>query len=319
MQAVNGTDGMDMRATGLVGINDRLIRRPAARAERLPVLIILHQEGSTPGRVGRLLAERGHPLDIRRPRFGDPLPETLALHAGVVIFGGPMSANDPDDWLKTETDFIGVALKENKPFLGLCLGAQMLARHLGGKVSTHQGGLMEIGYYPIRPTSEGHAFADNLGAPWPTHVYHWHREGFDAPRGAVALAEGDDFPVQAIQVGDSAFGFQFHPEVTHAMVYRWTTLAAARLNAPGAQAAHLHHRGRFMYDPAVRLWLGMFLDHWLESGAPAGLAADSALTAHPPAATPLAPPHHGDQVLEETVGAAHMAPPATPRPLRRSG
>src|SRR6266568_2572932 len=93
---------------------------------RKPVLIVLHQEHSTPGRIGRLLREFGAPLDIRRPRFGDELPKTLANHSGAVIFGGPMSANDEEDWIKREIDWIGVPLRENKPFLGICLGAQLL-------------------------------------------------------------------------------------------------------------------------------------------------------------------------------------------------
>jgi GMP synthase (glutamine-hydrolysing) len=71
-----------------------------------PVLIILHQETSTPGRVGNTLRALGYPLDVRRPRFGDPLPETLDQHAGAVIFGGPMSANDPDDYISREIDWI---------------------------------------------------------------------------------------------------------------------------------------------------------------------------------------------------------------------
>jgi GMP synthase (glutamine-hydrolysing) len=65
-------------------------------AAQKPVLIVLHQETSTPGRVGHYLQARGIPMDIRRPRLGDPLPQTLAGHSGAVIFGGPMSANDPD-------------------------------------------------------------------------------------------------------------------------------------------------------------------------------------------------------------------------------
>src|ERR1700726_2535544 len=78
---------------------------PASAAKDLrPVLIVLHQETSTPGRVGNALRLLGHPLDIRRPRFGDPLPETLDGHAGAVIFGGPMSANDPDDYVRREID-----------------------------------------------------------------------------------------------------------------------------------------------------------------------------------------------------------------------
>ena len=89
----------------------------------LPVLIVLHQETSTPGRVGNALRALGHKLDIRRPRFGDPLPETLDRHAGAVIFGGPMSANDPDDFVLREIDWIAVPLREQRPFLGICLGA----------------------------------------------------------------------------------------------------------------------------------------------------------------------------------------------------
>lgn len=233
------------------------------RRSRAPVLIVLHQEHSTPGRVGRLLVERGYPLDIRRPRFGDPLPDTLAEHTGAVIFGGPMSANDPDDFVKTEIDWIRVPLAEKKPFLGLCLGAQMLAKHLGAGVWQHPDGRAEIGYYPLLPTPAGQAFGEDLGAPWPTHVYHWHREGFDCPSGAETLASGDDFPTQAIRVGEAAFGLQFHPEVTHAMICRWTVVAAERLSTPGAQDRIRQINGRLQYDPHVRLWLDAFLDHWL--------------------------------------------------------
>src|SRR5438045_7413017 len=88
-----------------------------------PVLMVLHQETSTPGRVGNALRALGYSLDIRRPRFGDSLPETLDRHAGAVIFGGPMSANDSDDYVRREIDWIEVPLREQRPFLGICLGA----------------------------------------------------------------------------------------------------------------------------------------------------------------------------------------------------
>jgi GMP synthase (glutamine-hydrolysing) len=96
-----------------------------------PILIILHQEHSTPGRVGYSLRQLGYSLDVRRPRFGDPLPVTLRDHAAAIIFGGPMSANDEDDFIRREIDWIAVPLKEDKPFLGICLGAQMCARARG--------------------------------------------------------------------------------------------------------------------------------------------------------------------------------------------
>src|SRR5579863_9645731 len=105
----------------------------AAISPCLPVLVILHQETSTPGRIGNALRALGYPLDIRRPRFGDALPTTLEQHAGAVIFGGPMSANDTDEFIRREIDWIAVPLLERRPFLGICLGAQMLARQLGAR------------------------------------------------------------------------------------------------------------------------------------------------------------------------------------------
>ncbi len=239
----------------------------AGALPRKPVLIVLHQEHSTPGRVGRFLLERGHGLDIRRPRYGDPLPETMADHAGAVIFGGPMSANDPDEFVKRETEWIGTALREEAPYLGICLGAQMLARHLGARVYAHADGKAEIGYYPLLPTEHGHDAAGRIGWHWPSQVYHWHREGFDCPQGARCLATGDDFPVQAIQAGPAAFGIQFHPEVTPAMMHRWTTRAHERLTLPGAQPREAHFEGWMQHDASVASWLGAFLDHWLALGA----------------------------------------------------
>jgi GMP synthase-like glutamine amidotransferase len=93
----------------------------------------------------------GHKLDIRRPRFGDTLPDTLDDHAGAVIFGGPMSANDPDDFVRREIDWIAVPLREQRPLLGICLGAQMLAMQLGAKVAPHPEGRAQIGYTRSAP------------------------------------------------------------------------------------------------------------------------------------------------------------------------
>ena len=238
--------------------------KPANR-EKLPVLIILHQEHSTPGRVGRLLRERGHALDIRRPRFGDALPDTMAEHAGAVIFGGPMSANDEDDFIKREIDWIEVPLKEERPYLGLCLGAQMMAKLLGARVYAHPDGRAEIGYFPLLPTPDGIAVAERLGTAWPSHVYHWHREGFECPAGATTLATGDHFPTQAILVGPKAFGLQFHPEVTPAIVEGWIrdgrdTLSRARIDGDAiraqTRAGEADHRVRSfaLFDRIAAHW-----------------------------------------------------------------
>jgi GMP synthase (glutamine-hydrolysing) len=230
-----------------------------------PILIILHQEHSTPGRVGASLRQLGYSLDVRRPRFGDPLPATLHEHAAAIIFGGPMSANDEDDFIRREIDWIAVPLKEDKPFLGICLGAQMCARALGGGVFLHPQGQAEIGYYPIRPTPAGLAVVD----PWPEQVYQWHREGFDLPGCAELLAEGDMFEVQAFRYGRS-YALQFHPDVTHAMMHKWTTRGQVRLAMPGAKPREAHFADREVYDYSARAWLSVFLGRWIGVEAPAG-------------------------------------------------
>lgn len=233
-------------------------RTPSTRR----VLTILHQEHSSPGRIGRLLIESGYRLDIRRPSCGDPLPKSMDEHDAAIIFGGPMSANDAMPWVREEIDFIGKPLAAGKPFLGICLGAQMLARHLGHRVAPHPDGRVEVGYYPIRATEHGCGLCH---CPFPDKVYQWHREGFDLPTGATLLARGEDFEAQAFAY-DQAFGFQFHPEVTYAMMCKWTVKGVDRLSLPGAMPRDTHLRGWYLHDGAVAHWLKDFLRIWLTGG-----------------------------------------------------
>jgi GMP synthase (glutamine-hydrolysing) len=221
---------------------------------RPKILIVLHQENSSPGRVGQMLVEGGFDLDIRRPPLGDALPETLDGHAGAVVFGGPMSANDGDEFVKRETDWLAVPLKENRPFLGICLGAQMLANHLGGKVEGHGEGLVEIGWYPITATEAGRALM-----PWPEMVYQFHREGFSLPKDATLLATAETYPNQAFRYGDNAWGIQFHAELTRLMMHRWVVRGAHRFTLPGAQPGRDHLGGRLIWDIHLKRWLGDLL------------------------------------------------------------
>jgi GMP synthase (glutamine-hydrolysing) len=233
------------------------------------ILIVVHSEKSTPGRVGHMLSEMGYGLDIRRPCLGDALPPSMDGHAGAVVFGGPMSVNDSDDYIRREIDWISVPLKETKPFLGICLGAQMLSKHLGGEVGPHPDGLVEIGYYGLKPEHRG----ERLG-PWPDVVYHWHREGFTLPCGCERLATGETFENQAFRYGDHAFGLQFHPEVTRLTMHRWTVSGAHRFVLKGAKLGHEHLDGQLIHDAPVRNWLKQFLRHWVECTAvPASDAA----------------------------------------------
>jgi len=229
-----------------------------AEATKQPVLMIMHQEHSNPGHVGQWFVRHGHALDIRKPRFGEPLPTTLAHHCGAVMFGGPMSANDKDAFITAETQWIGVALREKRPFLGICLGAQMLTNHLGGRVGFHREEVIEAGYYPLATTGD----AGPCG-PFPGYVYQWHKEGCELWRGARLLATSEGaFPNQAFASG-TAVGLQFHPEITYAQIHRWTGRSPRRLEAMGARPQHEHIAGHIAHGPDVRAWLERFLASWV--------------------------------------------------------
>jgi len=230
-----------------------------APRRKKPVLVVLHQVHSNPGHVGHWFRRNGHALDIRRHFDGEPLPETLEEHCGAVIFGGPQSANDRLGFIRREIAWIEVALKERKPFLGVCLGAQMLAHHLGARVDHCARGHVEIGYHPLKTTAAGRA----LGG-FPDIVYQWHREGFDIPTSGTLLATSETtYPNQAFRYGDAAFGVQFHPEITYAQVNRWSGGNPMRLLMRGAHPRQHHFDNHLMHAQSVHAWLDRFLRDWV--------------------------------------------------------
>jgi len=229
------------------------------------ILLILQQPTSETGQVGQLLQAQGCSLDIRCPSIGNPLPPTLEEHEGAVIFGGPMSANDDQlPFIRAELDWIPIALASGKPFLGICLGGQLLARALGATVAPHPEAITEIGYTPVVPTPAGQTeFSSSL------HFYHWNQEGFELPAGAVLLASGKQFPHQAFRYGEHAYGLQFHPEITEVMIERWTTSGADQLQVPGVQSREQQLMLHTQHADATQNWLEGFLQRWLRQAAPA--------------------------------------------------
>ncbi len=226
------------------------------------VLIVVHQEKSTPGRVGEFLTARGYTLDRRCPNMGDPLPTELSEYAASIVFGGPMSANDDHlpgilaelDWLERH------ALPSGRPLLGICLGGQQIARVLGARVGRHCDGLVEIGYYEVAPTESGGDFFE-----CPTVFYQWHTETFEIPDDTVHLAHNESFPGQAFCYGGSIYAIEFHPEMTREMVDGWcqSEEGAPKLALPGAQPREAHLEGHDRFAPKTDRWLGWFLDERL--------------------------------------------------------
>jgi len=148
---------------------------------------------------------------------GAPLPD-IAAYDALIFLGGPMSVNDDLPFLRREMEFIRQAMARRQPILGICLGAQLIARALGAAVRRNSS--KEIGWYALRFTeaAAGDRLFDGLSMET---VFHWHGETFDLPPGAELLASSDLCRHQAYRIGDRVYALQFHLEVTPEMIADW--------------------------------------------------------------------------------------------------
>ena len=224
-------------------------------------LIILHQKRSITGDIGNKLKARGYNLDIRRPCCGESLPVNLDNHALVVILGGAISVNDDCEYIDYEIAWLKIVLESNKPFLGICLGAQMLAKYLGCKIQKNDNKLSEIGFFSIEPTELGHKLFKDQKT-----FYQFHDEGFELPSDSKLLATGKTFKHQAFQY-KNCYAFQFHPEVNLYLHLRWLFFVLLykprKFFIPGSQNILYQLYLRFKHNKSISVWLDHFLDNFL--------------------------------------------------------
>ena len=184
------------------------------------ILAFRHTPFEHLGRIADSLALHGIRCEYADLYRDGSRPDIRGADA-LIVMGGPMSVNDDLPFIWHELDLIGEAASLGKPILGVCLGAQLIAKALGARV--YANAVKEIGWYPVYWTSA--AARDPLceGLEAPETVFHWHGETFDLPSGAELLAWSDACRHQAYRVGDNIYGLQFHLEVTPEMVADWST------------------------------------------------------------------------------------------------
>ncbi|HEX3064500.1 MAG TPA: type 1 glutamine amidotransferase [Dongiaceae bacterium] len=180
----------------------------------MKILVLQHCPVTPVGLVGEVLQDRGAELDTRMPHHGEAMPDSPAGYDGLVVLGGPQHAGDDVRYpaFPPMLALIRQFHDQAKPVLGVCLGAQLIARAFGGTVWPF--GDLEIGYLPVRQTPTGRRDPLLKGMPIETWIMQLHEDSFDLPSGAVRLMTNAVCANQAIRVGRTTYGFQFHFEVT---------------------------------------------------------------------------------------------------------
>lgn len=242
----------------------------------MKALVLQHIACEPPGVYEDVMREQGVALTRVELDEGESLPDWREFDL-IVAMGGPMSVNDDADlpWLKDERQVIHDAVHAGTPFFGACLGAQLLAASLGGRV--YEGARPEVGFLPVTLTEA--AMRDPVFAQIPTELltFQWHGDTFTLPRGAVRLASSPGYRNQALRFGQTAYGVQFHLEVSAEMAQEWAEVpeyAAALTRVLGADGpdrllSEFAHRA----DELARHARGLF-ERWLELARQAGVGQE---------------------------------------------
>lgn len=221
------------------------------------IIVVEHEDPVDTDTGIRHLKARGSEARVWRPYLGETMPVLDGRIGGVIVTGGPQMVSDLDryPYLRNEMAFIGNAMARDLPLLGICLGGQLVAAHLGADVDYHPLGHVALGYYPLNLTEAGKDwFPEDL------RVLAGNAQGFEVPEGAVPLAGGDVFPNQAFRYGDRTIAMQFHPEANRAIVDFWKTVIGHNAGKPGAQSLSELDAGFDRHNHRLTEWYRTFLD-----------------------------------------------------------
>lgn len=183
------------------------------------VYVLQHHPAENLGTISDALEGAALAWQYVRIYDGHPVPADMKGAGGLIVMGGPMGVYQTERYpfLRDEMTLIQDAVKQGRPVLGVCLGAQIVAAALGAKVEKNPRG-KEIGWYPVRleaAAQEDRIFKGNAETIMP---FHWHGDFFELPPGATSLATSDKTPCQAFRHGANVYGLQFHIEVTRESV-----------------------------------------------------------------------------------------------------
>jgi len=215
----------------------------------MTVLIIKHVDIEGPGLIEYCLNQAKIPYKIVNLKPGVYLPKLDGL-THIVFLGGPMNVYEEDRYpfLRDEDLFIKEAIQRGKTVLGICLGAQLIAKALGAKV--FKAPVKEIGWYDVTLTEEGSKdpFFSHLPGIFP--VFQWHEDTFEIPKSGKLIATSSSVSHQAFRYGEKVYGLQFHLEVTEEMIKEWMKTYEEEFE--GSQPP-LFSKLKILTDTAIRI------------------------------------------------------------------
>jgi GMP synthase-like glutamine amidotransferase len=191
-----------------------------------PIRIFRHLVCKPPGYLGAYLTQRSIPWEMVCVDESHPVDQRTDDVSALIFMGAGVSVNDQLSWMEGELALMRKAFQQKLPVLGVCFGAQMMSRALGGKVS--RGRDMEIGWHPVQGIPDNDQEGWLKGVPERFTAFHWHADTFTLPRGCQWIMESDFYPHQGFAIDDH-LGLQFHLEMTAEMVKNWVERYASDL------------------------------------------------------------------------------------------
>tara|TARA_B100001769_G_C22016809_1_gene546434 strand:+ start:337 stop:1059 length:723 start_codon:yes stop_codon:yes gene_type:complete len=190
--------------------------------QQLPILILKFCEQEGPGYISEFLEENSLPFIVKMIHQSSDVPDSISKFSGLILMGGPMSANDQLDWIPLVLYLIKQAYKYDKPLLGHCLGGQLISKSLGAKIKKNK--VLEIGWFKVQICNNSKKKKENaqnwLGKINQFKAFHWHGETFELPNHATLLLTNNNCQNQAYSIKKHLV-FQCHIEMNEDLISSW--------------------------------------------------------------------------------------------------
>jgi len=229
-----------------------------------PVAVFRHTPTEGPGYFATFLQNKNIPMELVKIDEGVPVPANPGAYAGLVFMGGPMSVNDDLPWIPPVLNLIRVAVQQDIPVLGHCLGGQLMAKALGANVTKNP--IKEIGWGEVSvvasPVTD--AWFDAKGGKF--LAFHWHGETFSIPPGATRILESPYCANQAYVLGKH-LGMQCHVEMTREMIASWCAIGQDEIAAANSPAVQTPQQMAIEIDArvaALNAVAAQIYTHWVE-------------------------------------------------------